>query len=232
MLVQKEVKNMYIGEYVTLPIPTNWLLGYRPLQENLNDLSWNSYDGSRYSWTGSFETVWGKTGAKVTSLYDGSDDNSTQHVVTTLNYSWPTVSICWWVYYNSMSISWLWNWVLTNSTSWSNYISLSPRPSQSNKWSVGWAWNILTVNSTATTWTWYFVCWTLSNSGKKIYVNGNLAWSDSTAFTTAQWGIWRLWCWQINTVLYWWTDGWVRHCAVYNRELTADEISSIYTATS
>ena len=229
-----ELKNAYIGEY----IPTSWLLGYRPLQSDLKDYSWNGKDGSWYSGTGSFGTTWGKTWAVVTKIsHVGHDDHDTtaQHIVTTLNYSWPTVTICWWVYYNSMN-SWLWNGILTNTSSNTNFISLSPRPAQSNKWTVWGANNLLTTNTSASAWTWHFVCWVLISSWKKVYLNWSLIGSDNTWFTTWQWSIWRLGCWQINSwtniATAWWTDGYIRHCAVYNRELTADEILKYYNLTA
>ena len=229
-----DLKNAYIGEY----IPTSWLLGYRPLQSDLKDYSWNGNDWSWYSGTGSFGTIWGKTWAVVTKIsHVGYDDHdtTTQHIVTTLNYSWPTVTICWWVYYNSMN-SWLWNGILTNTSSNTNFISLSPRPAQSNKWTVWGANNLLTTNTSASAWTWYFVCWVLTSSWKKVYLNWSLIGSDNTWFTTWQWSIWRLGCWQINSwtnmATAWWTDGYIRHCAVYNRELTADEILKYYNLTA
>jgi hypothetical protein len=42
-----------------------------------------------------------------------------------------------------------------------------------------------------------------------------------------------LWCWQKwnNNRLRWWTDWYVRHCAVYNRALTADEVLQFYNNT-
>ena len=210
-------------------VPTNWLLWYRPLQSDLKDASWNWKDWSWYSGTGTFWTVGWKTGALCTK---NTNTDSTQHIVTTLNYSWPTLTICWWVYINSLNTS-QWNWILTNSSSSSSYISLSPRPAQSNKWTVWGNGNLLTVNSAPSTWTRYFVVWVLTSSWKKIYVNGSLVGSDSTGFTTGQWSIWRLWCWQISASnLYWWLDWYVRHCAVYNRVLTTTEISAFYTNTS
>ena len=214
-------------------VPTNWLLWYRPLQSDLKDASWNWKDWSWYSGTGSFWTVGSKKWAICTLNNVGSDSISTQHIITSLNYSWPTLTICWWEYINTLNSA-SWNWILTNSSSATSYISLSPRPTQSNKWTVWWNWNLLTVNSAPSTWTWYFVVWVLTSSWKKIYVNWNLAGSDSTWFTTWQWSIWRLWCWQIiqNSTYYWWLNWYVRHCAVYNRELTATEISAFYTNTS
>lgn len=236
-----KIQRIYVGDhYQVYPktVPQVWLLGYRPLQSDLKDYSWNWKDGSWYSGTGNFGTIWNKTWAVVTKIsHVGYDDHDTtkQHIVTTLNYSWPTVTICWWVYYNSMN-SWLWNAILTNTSSNDNFISLSPRPAQSNRWTVWGGGNLLTANTSASTWAWYFVCWVLTSSWKKVYLNWSLIGSDNTWFTTWQWSIWRLGCWQINSwtnmATAWGTDGYIRHCAVYNRALTADEILRYYNITS
>jgi hypothetical protein len=215
----------------TEPSWSGWLLWYRPLQSDLKDLSWNGNNGSWYSWTGSFWTVWGKTWAIVNRW---SDDYSTQHIVTTLNYAWPTLTICWWVYYNSLSYNnWYWHWVMTNSTSTSSYISLSDRPAQSSRWTVWGNGNLLTATTSATTWAWHFVAWVLTSSWKKIYLNWTQIASDSTGFTTGQWSIWRLWCWQTpdTSGKFWWTNWYVRHCAIWDKELTLGQISDFYNYT-
>ena len=89
-----KVNKIRVGTKIVRPetIPLNWLLWYRPLQSDLKDASWNGKDWSWYSWTGNFVTVGWKTGAMVTR--NSSNDQTTQHIVTTLNYSWPTVTVC------------------------------------------------------------------------------------------------------------------------------------------
>ena len=209
-------------------IPKSWLLWYRPLQENLNDESWNWKNGSWYSWTGSFWTVWSKKWAIVTL---DANERTSQHIVTTLNNSWPTLTICWWIYLNSYATS-SFAWIMTNSSSTTSYVVLWTRPWQSNKWTVWGYNNLLTVNSTPSLSTWYFVVWVLTSSWKEIYVNWTLAGSDTTWFTTGQWTIWRLGCGQIGDwATRWWTNGYIRHCAVYNRVLSADEMQKYYDIT-
>lgn len=226
-MFEHPLKNAYIGEY----IPESWLLGYRPLQSDLKDYSWNWKDGSWYSGTGSFWTVGGKVWAVVTK---NSSNYTTQHIITTLNYAWPTVTLCGRVYYNSMNSD-FWNAIMTNTTSSTSYISLSPRPAQSNRWTVWGNGNLLTTNTSASAWTWYFACWVLTSSWKKVYLNWSLIGSDSTGFTTWQWNTRRLGCWQMGgsgIATSWGVNGYIRHCAVYNRELTADEILKYYNLTA
>ena len=232
-----KIQRIYVGDhYQVYPktVPQVWLLGYRPLQSDLKDASWHWKDWSWYSGTGTFWTAGNYTWANITH----NNVKSTNHIVTTLNYSWPTVTMCWWVYYTSLtSTSNLRQAIMTNTstTAENNYISLSPRPAQSNRWTVGVAGNILTSTTSATTWNWVFVCWVISSSWKSIYLNWNLISNDSSWVTTWQWGMWRLWCWQVWAQLDWDFGGFtwlIRHCAVYNRGLTADEVSQYYNLTA
>ena len=215
-------------------VPTNWLLWYRPLQSDLNDESWNWKNGSWYSWTWNFGTVWGKTWAIVTR----SGEVTTQHIVTTLNYAWPALTMCWWIYYNTLLTSGRRPWLLTNCPSNNNswpIFAIAPRPAQSNHWSIGIPNNTYSSTSSATTWTWHFICWVVSSSWVKIYLNASEIYSTSTWNTGTWWSIWRLWCWQLGwlqTTDWWWVDWYIRHCAVYNRVLTTTEISAFYTNTS
>lgn len=220
-----------------IPIPTNGLLWYRPLESDLLDASWNWKDGSWYSWTWSFSTIWWKTWAWFT----GNGSLSTQHVVTTLSYSTPTITMLWWIYFTSLtSNKYRWNWIMTNSiiSSTESFMSLACKKSSNNAWSVWYpSWHLVS-SILWTTWSWVFVAWTLSSSWAKIYINGSLATSNSTSYTTSQWDIWRLWVWQYGVSdgttwwFGWWWNWYIRHCAIYNRELSASEIADIYTATA
>lgn len=227
-----ELKNAYIGEY---NIPMSWLLGYRPLQSDLKDASWNGKDWSWYSWTGSFSAVWGKTGARVT---ENSSRLATQFINTSLSYNSSTITACWWIYLNSV---WRWSWVkdwdwliwnMTNST-WILIWVKSPEW-YSDSYAMYWTqWRGVTRETVVNTWSWYFLAITANWTAIKWYKNGVLSESyTSSASTHTSTLNWRIWAAMPNGSSYQWTDWWVRHCAVYNRALTADEIMKFYTLTA
>jgi hypothetical protein len=227
----------YIGTQKVRPktIPQNWLLWYRPLQSDLKDASWNWKDGSWYSGTGTFSTVSGKTGARVTWQNSEWTYLSTQHIITSITHETSPVTLCWWICYNTVVVfDNTWHGLMSSSNGGWKWQTIWTRPAQSNKPYAAVQWATIELNSSApSTNTWYF--WTVTSDWTtvKAYENWVLKNSASVASFTAWWA-WKLWCAMVNS---WnsvnaWTDGWVRHCAVYNRELTADEILRYYNLTA
>lgn len=224
---EKELKNAYIGGV----IPESWLLGYRPLQSDLLDASWNWKDGSWYSWTWSFSANAGKTGARVT----WQPHLTTQHVITSLTYESSPVTACGRICYNTAptaSISWTW---LMSSSNWGwKWQTIGTRQASGQQpYATIWGNNLQISATVPTINTWYF--WAATNDGTntKAYLNWSLT-NTGTAWTVTAWWVWKLWCAMIDA---WgtrnnWTDWWVRHCAIYNRALSADEIMQFYTLTA
>lgn len=229
MLVQKEVKNAYIWEYVTLPIPTNWLLGYRPLEADNKDLSGNNYD---VTITGcSFGTIGDKSWIRISTSYT----NSPTDYITTPNIWNPTTfSFCWWLYKTTTATSGSSDWTsfFDNATSdtgdalrWRckyNYVrphAYWNAPSDANSYTI-------TPNS----WTHYVL--TSDGSTAKVYANWQY-YNSFTAWTTSSGSTWVYYIGRgAGSGLYRNRPWWVRHFALYNRVLTDQEVSSIYTATA
>ena len=241
-----KVKKIYVWTTKVrpaIPIPTSWLLWYRPLQTNLNDASGNGNNGSWYSGTGSFWTVGWKNGAVVTRLLDSTWNASTQHIVTSLQYNWPTITMIWWIYLNSITLTWWWRpWLMNNSQTWNSYFTIWNR--QWDNWYIytqlptsSTSHNQLLLESHAVASAWELWCLTVSWSQIKFYRNWTLINTTSSSTTSSANGsYWRLWCGQkadtqVPTSPWWWTDWYIRHCAVYNRALTDNEVLQFYNLT-
>lgn len=215
----------------TIPVPTNWLLWYRPLQSDLLDYSGNGNNGSWYSWTGTFSTNASKTGARVTY---NSSYTSTQHIVTPITYSGSPITMCWWICFNAKNTS-RWEWLMTNQPTAESeqWWTLWLRPYDNNYPYVNahWKATIRINNSTVSLNTWYFWCVTWNWNTVTTYFN----WTQTNTWSVSSitnWYYWRLWCASTSTNLWIsWTDWWVRHCAVYNRVLSASEVTQYYNNT-
>lgn len=228
------LKKSYIWEYFI--IPKSWLLWYRPLQNDLKDASWNWKDWSWYSGTGSFGTQWNYKWAYVTR--QSSDPwKSTQHIVTPVVISTPSISVAVRINYTQMTDTyWLWRGAFANwySWQWTAFFNLWLR-SADNKYpymqtSVG---SSKLSSSTPTANTWYFVWITYNGSSLKYYLNGILTNTLSISTNTLwQWNF-RFGCWwyDTNQNARGWTTWYIRHCALYNRELTASERLEFYNNT-
>ena len=225
-------------------IPQDWLLWYRPLQSDLKDASWNQKDWSWYSWTWNFSTTWGYIWARVTK--DSNPWDTTQHIITTLNYTGYEKSMFWWICFNSKGSTW--SGLMTDSaatTDGKDYFSIIwLRPADSNNiyvtcnWDISWTnklWSQQKVWNSPTIWTWYFWCATFASDGTtKFYVN----WTLSSTVTSSIWSspstpaVFRIWCSEYrSTNKFWGTDWWIRHCWVYNRVINDSEVLSIYNLT-
>jgi len=243
-LVEKEIKRVTIRpngvekQVYPATIPQDWLLWYRPLQEDLKDISWNGNDASWFSWTGSFSATANKTGARVTRSWD----DSTQHIVTPVSTTWIDKTLFWWICFNAI---WsYWTWLITNNGNYSsNYDdTIWLRPYDNYNIYARFHWNdnwlkgtgVVKVWNTPTAWVWYFWCMTCKSDGTlKFYINWNLETNTTTTFSSTSYDttIYRLWCVFKTATGRHWTDWWVRHCGVYNRAISDAEVLRIYNIT-
>lgn len=223
--------NVYIYKS---PIPEDWLLGYRPLQSDLLDASGNNKNWSWYSGTGSFWAVAWKTGARVTR--NTSNYNSTQHIITPIVHDKKDITIACRINFDSNSmVNGTWTWMASN-TNFENHESVSYTFSQfwlrgpdSYKVYAAMWWDNTLLTWTPTAWTWYCYILTSDWINLKLYVNwsliytkNNYNWAD-----TNWWYAWRFWKWAGLV----WTNWYIRHCALYNRALTANEALEFYNWT-
>ena len=214
------------------PVPKSWLLWYRPLQTDLKDVSNNWNNWSWYSGTGSFGTVWWYTWAKVTR--STSNWFSTQHIITPVNRSNPTISICWWICYTQMSDTlWTWRWLFWNWWSGSSQQIMLWLRSADNKYPYfQWNWtNYKLSSSTPSTNTWYFRVITRNGSTLKFYLNGTLANTLSISSSDIWNWVFKFGCTWYDSWWNWWTEWYVRHCAIYNKVLTDAEVLQFYNNT-
>lgn len=226
--VKKELKNAYIGEYM----PTSWLLWYRPLEENLNDISGNGNNASWYSWTWTIWTLNWKICANVTR---DSSWWATQQVITPVTRSsWP-ITVCSRINYTDVAVSNSWRCSFSNMPAWTwNYITQWLRTPDNNYPYIIINSNSFKLSSTVPTANvWYFVAITYEWTVVKYYLNWTLA-NTITVTSTSLWNwVFRFGGGNYDTSAqkYWWTQGGVRHCAIYNRALTADEVLEYYNNT-
>ena len=224
---EKELKN----DYIWSAIPTSWLLWYRPLQSDLKDASWNGKDWNWYSGTGSFWAVGWKTGAVITST-NSTYPKSTQHVVTTLTYWNSPMTLMGWIYVSSYLTSTGWWWLICNSKNgsvWFQWI-LIRATILNNVWQSSWRYQTNTINTGQR----YFLAATMNSNTLKVYVNWSLVGTQSWTFWWSPIWVFRLWTWMYQSEISGWqgdAQWYIRHCAVYNRVLTSDEILEFYNNT-
>ena len=220
------------------PYPTNWLIGYYSFENDsdndtvLHDDSWLGNNWVRDSSYGSIVTGW-----KVWTncLYKNTNNKTPWKVDRTSTFTYTTaVSIMGWC--KSVSASnyiWLWGffdwtWDYTNQRSvairWVNeYASLVVWNSTWRDWIEandliwdGWVW------------THYAVTWGWANNTVKVYRNWTEIYSND---------LWYFFSWispfYFASVDWWWAGaGYIDDVLIYNRVLTAQEISDYYTATA
>lgn len=214
----------------------DWMLWWRPLQTDLLDVSWKGNNASWYSGTGSFVTADWKVWARVTR--NVSTALSTQHIVTPITYLDKDVSVAWWINYDSNSMvnnTWtgfcMSSNFVSNKDDYGTYSQIWLRWPDSYKLycAIQGGDNTL-ISWTPTAWSWYFYWMTSTGSVLKFYVNGSLAltvnnyngngatWSYPRRFGT--------WAWTVGTNWY------IRHCAIWDRALSEDEILAFYNQTA
>ena len=219
------LKNAYIGEYI---VPTSWLLWYRPLQSDLKDLSWNGNNGTRY-WTWAFDTVLGKTWARVTTT--GTNRITASHIETPLIYWSIPITFCFWA---DIYTQWGRSWIISNANYSDDLTDFCLRTYRTDYILVAslWNWNNNQI-STYSLNTWVFYAITIDSSWAwKLYKNWTL--SNSWTWANTATNSWYWWIWARNSWGWWgrWIDGLMRHCAIYNRALTDAEILEFYNQTA
>ena len=216
-----------VGKQVRPNMPKEWLLWYRKLEQDLLDYSGNWKHWTRMIGGWWFQTIWGKKWAIVTRDISWNDAPSTQYIQTSLQYGNTPLTMAWWLYliWQRTSWNWAWSWLMQQRyTSWLAMI-----------WWRNWyyemvnstSWNIQTSTSLSLN-SWHFVCATFEWNTAKMYVDGELI--NTTTMTLWWWTLnWYVELWRVFDTQ--WTQWYIRHCAVYNRALSADEVLEYYNNT-
>lgn len=135
------------------------------------------------------------------------------------------ISICMKVYFNSFNEGALFH----IGTASANDLMLFPNGSGS-KWSLGTAGGvgkILTVTDTITTNTWMAIAVIKSGSTLQFYRDGNMMYEDEWGITINKNGFIRIGCGYHNGNDTWFFDGSVAELMVFNRALSASEVSQL-----
>ena len=219
-----------------LGVPRDWLLWYWKLQSDLLDYSWNWHNWSWYSWTWYFSSWQWYIWARITNGWSSRNYITTQHVKTNLVYGSRPISICFW--FNALS-RWDWCWIISNA----NYSDILTDYCMRLSWSsdqwhandlISSLWN--NNNNIITTYdidTWYFFVITIDSSWNwKIYRNWNNVVNSWTWWLNAtnSWN-WRIWARNSWPWVERWIDWLMRHCAIYNKVISTDEITKFYNRT-
>jgi hypothetical protein len=222
---------IYMWREEWLPIPTNWLLAYRPLETDNKDLSGNNYD---VTITGcSFGTIGDKSWIRVSSSYTQSP---TDYIATPNIWNLTTFSFAWWLYKTNSDTSWSKDWTsfFENATAdTANAIRLRCKYKITRS-VVNWSSNTDAQGYTLAQNTWVHYCITSDWTTAKVYVN----WQYFNSFSAGTNNSDSSWVFYIGYgIAYYSSDKrcrpwWVRHFAFYNRVLTDQEASDIYTATA
>ena len=219
MLVQKELKNAYIGEYGWKPWANT--IAYYPLTDDFNDYSWNSYNLTNNS-TQLTTLDWVKCVDMNNSYCTAS------FAVTSLPYTivcWNKAKTNWWnkalAIQWQYSGSWGWSWVMIWEWSGTNYIwvrygnatdqngGISPYAIDTN-----WHLYIVTFN---TDWCYVYADWQQVWNPKQSLTNSVL---NTTPF--------RIWANYEWTVLW---NGYMGITIIEDKVRTAQEISDYYNQT-
>lgn len=205
----------------SLPIPTNWLLGYYPFELDGNDYSGNG-NNATVTWC-TFWTIWGKAWVQLETSYSNYPTN---YIISPITYDNVPVTAIYWGYVTSASG---WQGHFGNCWATDNADCVRMRSGDSDYFVTAYGASSGTSTMTLNIWTMYAV--TIQWTSWTIYIN----WQQSSTFTT--WtnytGTWpRAWWHQA-----WWSTQihpfvwWLRQSALYNRCLSAQEISDYYNAT-
>ena len=226
-----KIQRIYVGTNLVYPktVPQNWLLWYRPLEIDVNDQSWN-WKNLTKTWC-SFWTIWDKAGIRLSTAYT---DTPSDYLVTPDIWKPTTFSFCGRLYktnnntsgYNDRTA------FFDNATSdTTNSLRLRAKYKQF-RW-IAYGWQIYDGVYTIPTNTWICLWFTSDGSTLKLYVNWILVYTGTAgAIATDASDKYYIWKWYFNSSQSRCWVWWIRHFALYNRELSADEIISYYNITS
>jgi hypothetical protein len=209
-------------------VPTNGLVGYWPFNGNANDESGNGNNGTLQG-NISFETD------RFNNLNNAIKFNSTTDIMCTTNsFSNP----------NSLTIS-IWVKSLANSEgdflvsfnngqcshngSWDRVLYLTE--TQLGCFTYNGFNNYLSTTGSFKDGTWHHFAVTLGVSGRKIYADGQLVIQDNTTTGQDYSGFWRIGGLSPNNVNNSSTS-FYDDLLIYNRVLTAEEITALYNGCS
>lgn len=204
-------------------LPTEWLLWYWKLQEDADDYSWN-WKNWTWTWTGSYYEVSGKTWAVI---------SSSAYITTSLSYASVPITICVWEYLNTTTSN-TYPIIDNSKSSSASLFSLIRYPwSSLVRWLCGGGVVTLDYAYSGKQQRDFWALSIDSSWNTKLYLNWDLVkawtwWANATA--TAAWKIGN-WYTNSSSTLYkyiWY----IRHAAIYNKVLSADEIQTFYTLTS
>lgn len=210
-------------------IPANWLLAYYPLISDANDHKadiWAS--GTTYNWTwiwtSGYTTVGGRTSANFT--------NGSNRIDTWVVIGNTPLTLCVWAYCTSIS-----DWFciignpLNDHNDWYAMRAVNSIDNPYNYVVDNWTstdiylWdNTLAIN------TWQCIVLTIDTNETKFYIDWNLISTSSTWWNASNYGNFYIasFGWQTQ---HWWTGN-IWEVAIYNRILSASEVSNYYTATA
>jgi hypothetical protein len=222
ILLASNVMAQNIPSYV----PKDGLVGWWPFNGNANDESGNGNNG-----TVNGATLTADRNGNVNSAYsfNGINQNITKNSFSINNGA---LTISFWL--NAKTINKTMriithNWDNSQSTFSTHidqksliygYIGGVTKDVNNIQYHV-WSQNVINSNQ------WYFISCTFSDKSNKIYVNGNLINSITTTNLKSA----------INTLFFggdssWPFNGILDDIAIYNRALTQQEITALYTGTS
>lgn len=229
MLVQKELKNIYIGEYPGRWQPWANTLAYYNFNWNLNDSSGNNNNASVARGSAVYYTVDWENQA-ITCSGNVIKSGVQQQNILTANHT-----LAFWVYLlNTQSIDirvmgalwasgsithmWIWTW-------WSDVHIKSLYFRQPNK-----TWNYTSFPYVFTTTTWYNVILTIDSSlGCSCYINWVKVWNTETIVDswTSDFYFWNNYQLTDSGRL----DGYLDDIIIENGVRTAQEVADYYNQT-
>lgn len=221
VLVQKELKNAYIGEY---RVPWANTIAYYPLTSTTttSDMSWNNKNLTNYNnvsfWTYQWVSCASFNGS---SQYLGLWAKFTLwNTYTVLSWYWHTASnvgmvYCQWASSSLYPAFWAWraygSWtkIVMHSGSWWN-----------NTWIVS--------DNSSNNWKWVLWVFVFNNGTARIYENNTQTVSGSLSAPWTWWEDFYIW---MRRQWYNYFSGLISNLIIENKSRTAQEISDYYNLT-